>query len=73
MRQIAVAKGAFEPTDFMDHTALLLGVGQMGRQRGGQSGAAITHDHLHRRRIQAAPISVRSRSDQAAVSSAAAA
>ena len=54
-RQIAVAKGAFEPSNFMHDTALLFGVGQMGRQRGGQSGAAITHDHLNRRRIQAAP------------------
>jgi hypothetical protein len=53
--QIAVTKGAFQPTDFVDDTALLLGCRQMGCQRGRQPGTAITHDHLDSCGIQSTP------------------
>ncbi len=54
-RQIAVAEGALESPNFVDDTALLLGVGQVGRERSGQPRAAIAHDHLDGRGIQATP------------------
>jgi len=50
--QLAVAERPFEPTDFMDDTALLFGVRQEGRERGGQAGTAIADHQLHRIGIQ---------------------